>query len=146
VKISAYAALVASLCWVLAAPRVSSGETAQSKRGGTDSSAEEAKTGMICVIANPPSDHWYANVPFDPETLMFRIDDGKRTPWPQKTGFKVDGLSLAEKHLVVVYSWGKPIQSFRFRFAEFQDTKLCLLFDGYSGPELRHMHKSCGCA
>jgi hypothetical protein len=118
----------------------------QSNAGRANSSAEGTKTGMICVIANPPADRWYANVPFDPKTLMFRIDDGKRTTWPQKTGFKVEGLNLAEKHLVVVYSWGKPIQAFRFRFSEFQDTKLCLLFDGYSGPELRHMHKSCGCA
>jgi hypothetical protein len=77
---------------------------------------------------------------------MFRIDDGERTRWPQRTGFRVEGLNLAEKHLVVVYSWGKPIQAFRFRMAEFQDTKLCLLFDGYGGPELRHMHKSCGCS
>jgi len=26
--------------------------------------------------------------PFDLKTHMFRIDNGKKTPWPQKTGFK----------------------------------------------------------
>jgi hypothetical protein len=83
--------------------------------------------------------------PFDLKTLMFRIDNRTKTPWPQKMGFKIEGLSLQEKHLVIVYSGGKPIQSFRFRFSDYNKTELCLLFDGYGGPELRPMSKSCCC-
>jgi hypothetical protein len=60
---------------------------------------------------------------------MFRIDNGNKTPWPQKMGLKIEGLELAEKHLVVVYSGGKPIQSFRFRFTDYKETELCLLFE-----------------
>jgi hypothetical protein len=105
----------------------------------------EPKTGMLCVIPDPPGCCALATVSFDLKTLMFRIDNGKKTPWPQKMGFKIEGLSLGEKHLVVVYSGGKPIQSFRFRFTDYKETELCLLFDGYGGPDLRHMSKLCHC-
>lgn len=105
----------------------------------------EPKAGMLCVIPDPPGCCNLVTVPFDLKTLMFSIDNGKRTPWPQKMGFKIEGLILAEKHLVVVYSGGKSIQSFRFRFADYKETELCLLFDGYGGPDLRHMSKLCHC-
>ena len=106
----------------------------------------EPETGMLCVIPDPPGCCDRVTIPFDLKTLMFRIDNGTKTPWPQKKGFKIEGLSLQEKHLVVVYSGGKPIQSFRFRFSESNKTELCLLFDGYGGPDLRPMSKSCGCS
>ena len=105
----------------------------------------EPKTGMLCVIPDPPGCCALGTVPFDLKTLMFRIDKGNKTPWPKKMGIKVEGLSLGEKHLVVVYSGGKPIQSFRFRFTDYSETKLCLLFDGYGGPDLRPMSKLCHC-
>ena len=105
----------------------------------------ESKTGMLCVIPDPPGCCDRVSIPFDLKTLMFRIDNGNKTPWPQKVGLKVEGLSLGEKHLVVVYSDGKPIQSFRFRFTDYKETELCLLFDGYGGPDLRHMSKLCDC-
>ena len=105
----------------------------------------EPKTGMLCVIPDPPGCCTRVTVLFDLKTLMFRIDNGKKTPWPQKMGFRIEGLSLGEKHLVVVYSAGKPIQSFRFRFTDYDATELCLLFDGYGGPDLRPMSKLCHC-
>ena len=105
----------------------------------------EPQSGILCVVPDPPGCCALVTVPFDLKTLMFRIDNGKKTSWPQKTGFKIEGLSLAEKHLVVVYSGGKPIQSFRFRFTDYKETELCLLFDGYGGPDLRHMSKLCHC-
>jgi hypothetical protein len=109
------------------------------------STIAEPTTGLLCVIPDPPGCCQFGGVPFDLKTLMFRIDNGTKTPWPQRIGFKVEGLSLAEKHLVVVYSGEKPIQSFRFRFAHYNETQLCLLFDGYGGPDLRPMNKSCHC-
>lgn len=107
--------------------------------------APQPETGVLCVIPDPPGCCDRVSIPFDLKTLMFRIDNGDKTPWPQKVGSKVEGLSLTEKHLVVVYSREKPIESFRFRFTEYKETELCLLFDGYGGPDLRHMSKSCGC-
>jgi hypothetical protein len=109
------------------------------------SSFAEPETGMLCVIPNPPSPVVFANVPFEPKTLMFRVDNGKKTSWPQKTGIKIEGLSLSKRHLVVVYSRGKPIQSFWFRFTDYKQTELCLLFDGYGGPDLRRMSRLCHC-
>jgi hypothetical protein len=103
------------------------------------------KTGTLCVIPDPPGCCERVTVPFDLKTLMFRIDNGNNTQWPQKFGVKIQGLSLAEKHLVVVYSDGKPIQSFRFRFTDYKQTELCLLFDGYGGPDLRPTNKLCHC-
>jgi len=105
----------------------------------------EPKTGMLCVLPDPPGCCALVTVPFDFKTLMFRIDNRKKTPWPQKMAFKIEGLSLGEEHLVVVYSGGKPIQSFRFRFTDYKETELCLLFDGYGGPDLRHKSKLCHC-
>ncbi len=105
----------------------------------------EPKSGMLCVIPDPPGCCDRFTIPFDLKTLMFRIDNGKKTPWPQKTGFKIESLNLTEQHLVVVYSGGKPLQSFRFRFTEYKQTELCLLFDGYGGPDLRSMSRLCGC-
>jgi hypothetical protein len=105
----------------------------------------EPKTGMLCVIADPPGCCTRVTIPFDLGTLMFRIDNGKKTRWPQKPGLKIEGLTIAEKHLVVVYWSGKPQQSFRFRFTDYKATELCLLFDGYGGPDLRPMSKLCGC-
>lgn len=103
------------------------------------------KTGTICVIPDPPGCCEQVTIPFDHKSLVFRIDNGSKTPWPQKVGLKIEGLNLDEKHLVVVYSRGKPLQSFRFSFTDYKETELCLLFDGYGGPDLRHMSKSCGC-
>ena len=105
----------------------------------------ETKTGMLCVIPDPPGCCTRVNIPFDLKTLMFRLDNGRKIPWPQKTGLKVQGLSFEEEHLVVVYSNGKPLQSFRFRFSDYKETELCLLFDGYGGPDLRQKRKWCGC-
>lgn len=105
----------------------------------------EPKTGLLCVIPDPPGCCDRVTVDFNLKTLMFGIDNGSKTPWPQKAGLKIEGLSLNEKHLVVVYSDGKPIQSFRFRFTDYKETELCLLFDGYGGPDLRQMNKLCGC-
>jgi hypothetical protein len=105
----------------------------------------EAQAGTLCVIPDPPGCCDRVTIPFDLKTLMFRIDNGNKTPWPQKVGLKVEGLSLGERHLVVVYSDGKSIQSFRFRFTDYKETELCLLFDGYGGPDLRRMSKLCGC-
>jgi hypothetical protein len=90
-------------------------------------SSADPETGVLCVIPDPPSSQYYATVPFDLKTLMFKIDNGKKIAWPQKTGLKVEGLALSERHLVIVYSWGRPIQSFRFRFTDYKQTELCLL-------------------
>jgi hypothetical protein len=56
--------------------------------------------------------------------------------WPHKKPVLVNGLDLQENHLVVLTSDGKRIQSFRFIFSEWDDTRLCIYFDGYEGVQL----------
>ena len=60
------------------------------------------------MIPDPPGCCTLVTVPFDLKTLMFRVDNGNTTPWPQKMGLKIEGLDLEERHLVVVYSEGNP--------------------------------------
>lgn len=49
---------------------------------------------------------------------------------------RVEDLSLIDRHLIVLKSDGKRIQSFWFRFDRSQETKLCLSYDGYQGVQL----------
>jgi hypothetical protein len=102
--------------------------------------------GTICLVPNPPGCcRFTVDIPFfDFATLMVRMDAGKKIPWPRKTGLKIENLSLTENHLVVIYSGGKPIQSFRFKFTDYKATELCLLVDGFP-PELREFGKWCKC-
>ena len=108
--------------------------------------AAETKTGTLCIIPDPPGCCTRVSGPFDLKTLMYKIDNGEKTRWPEKSGSKIEGLSVADKHVVVIYSGGKPIQSFKFRFSQYGQSDLCLLFDGYGGPDLRPRSKSCGCS
>src|SRR5579871_2588354 len=96
--------LAAALCAVIT-PTVAREGVVQSNANAPNASVAEGKTGMLCVIPDPPTGQYYASVPFDLATLMFQIDDGKKTPWPQRTGVKIENLKLSDKHLVVVYSW-----------------------------------------
>jgi hypothetical protein len=104
-------------------------------------------SGMLCIIKNVTEGQtsFYASVPYDPFTLEFRVDGGEKIPWPQKPGHKVEGLDLEQRHVVALYSKGKRFQSFRFSFKDYQATELCLLFDGYGGPDLCPMSRMCGC-
>ncbi len=104
--------------------------------GNQDAPQPAANSGILCIITLPQDGKtsYFANVPFDPATLMFRIDGGEKIPWPQKPGYKVEGLDLEKRHLVALYSKGKIFQSFRFTFKDRQATDLCLLFDGTAAP------------
>ena len=65
-----------------------------------------------------------------------RIDKQQPIPWPHKQQVRIENLALGERHLVVLTSDGKRIQSFRFRFSDYKDVELCLAFDGYQGVQL----------
>ena|ERR1700722_12686662 len=67
---------------------------------------------------------------YNPTTLTVRIDKEKPIIGPHKNCVKVDNLDLSKRHLVVVSSDGKPIQSLWFRFFE-GTTEVCLDFDSY---------------
>jgi hypothetical protein len=69
--------------------------------------------------------------------LYISVDKGEPIPWPHRNPIKIDGLDLAQTHLVVASCGGKAVQSFRFRFTGFESDQLCVvcdtMFDGYEG-------------
>jgi hypothetical protein len=95
------------------------------------------KTGSICVLPNSPDPPTRISPggDYNPDTLTLRIDGRRAIPWPHKEPVLIDGLDLQERHLVVLTSDGKRIKSFRFRFAEQQDARRCIYFDGYQGVQ-----------
>jgi hypothetical protein len=101
-------------------------------------SVGDNKTGSICVLPNSteaPTRFSRAGE-YNPDTLMVRVDDRESLRWPHKSRLLIDGLDLQQRHLVVLTSDGKRIQSFRFKFSQDDDAKLCMAFDGYQGVQL----------
>jgi hypothetical protein len=99
--------------------------------------AAETKSGTICVIPNSekPPTRISPGGNYNPATLLLKIDAGPAIHWPHKEVFKIDGLDLKKRHLAVLFSDGKRIQSFWFRFGGADH--LCISFDGYQGVNLQ---------
>jgi len=95
--------------------------------------------GTLCVIPN--STERPARISpggdYDPATLTFRIDKRQPIPWPHKRMVRIEDLSVADRHLIVLTSNGKRTPSFWFRFPSQEETKLCVYFDGYQGVDLQ---------
>lgn len=107
------------------------------------------KTGSICILPNSPEKRSRISPLFiyNPDTLTIRIDKRQPIPWPHANSVLIDELDLRERHLVLLTSDGKPIQSFRFSFSEVHndDAKLCIYFDGYQGIQLENDKKADWC-
>jgi hypothetical protein len=106
-----------------------------------------SQTGTICVLPNssePPA-RISPGGAYNPATLAVRIDKRKPILWPHKDPIRIETLNLNERHLVVLASDGKRIQSFWFRFSDFKDVELCLYFDGYEGVQLADKHDALWC-
>jgi hypothetical protein len=82
---------------------------------------------------------------FNPATLTLKIDKRPPIPWPHKESVKVEDLDVGERHLVVLTSDGKKIQSFWFNFSDYKTTDLCISFDGYQGVQLGDKKSSPEC-
>ncbi len=110
--------------------------------------AMPADNGTICVAPVPldvlSSKYVVGPILFNPATLSLQIDKSGQIPWPHKAAFKVNGLDLRQRHLVTLISDGKRIQSFWFRFTDFQSADLCLSFDGFP-PELQEARHAPWC-
>jgi hypothetical protein len=113
----------------------------------SQSISAEGGEGTVCVAPNSaePPQRFSPGLEYNPATLSLKIDQRQPIPWPHKDSFKIDGLDLKERHLVVLTSNGKRLQSFWFRFSEFNSVDLCIAFDGYGGPELREAKGSPWC-
>jgi hypothetical protein len=65
--------------------------------------------------------------------------------WPHKKPVLIEGFSLQDNHLVVLTSDGKRIQSFRFKFAREDDSRLCIYYDGYQGVQFGNRKTALWC-
>ena len=105
-------------------------------------------TGSVCVLPNSPEPPTRVSPggQYNPDTLTIRIDKRKPIPWPHKNPVLIDNLDLKERHLVVLTSDGKPIQSFRFNFSQDdEDAKSCIYFDGYQGVQFGNKENADWC-
>jgi hypothetical protein len=83
---------------------------------------------------------------YNPATLTLKIDKRPPIPWPHKESVKIDDLDVKERHLVVLTSDGRNVQSFWFRFSDYKTTDLCIGFDGYQGVQLHEKNSPlCKC-
>jgi hypothetical protein len=107
----------------------------------------EHKAGSICVLPNSqdPPTRVSPGGEYNPDTLTIRIDKLKRIPWPHRIPVLIDDLDLKERHLVVLTSDGKRIQSFRFNFSKERDAKSCMYFDGYQGVQFGNQKNADWC-
>ena len=105
------------------------------------------RTGTICVLPNSPDPPARISPggDYNPSTLTIAIDSGKPILWPHKHTLKIENLDLNERHLIVLRSDGRRIQSFRFRFSNYKDTKLCVSFDGYQGVQFGDKYDTYWC-
>jgi hypothetical protein len=104
----------------------------------TPSTEGNSKNGSICVLPNlpEPPTRISSGGEYNPHTLTVRINKGQSIRWPHNEPLLIDNLDLQEKHRVVLASDGKRIQSFRFKFSEEDEARLCIYFDGYQGVQL----------
>ena len=105
------------------------------------------RSGSVCVLPNSPEPPIRISPggEYNPATLMVRVDKRESIRWPHKKPFVIDGLSLEDSHMVVLTSDGKRIQSFRFKFSEYHDEKLCISYDGYQGVQLGNRTNALWC-
>jgi len=96
------------------------------------------KSGSLCVLPNSPQlPKWISpSGEYNPDSLTLHIDRREAVRWPHKTPLLIDGLDLQARHLVVLTSDGKPVQSVHFKFSGYHDSRLCVSFDGYQGVQL----------
>jgi len=123
---------------ILAVAIMAMGAGAQIGAAQTAATEHSNAVGRVCVLPNPaerPS-RISPGGDYNPDTLTLRIDKREPIRWPHKKNARIDELRLQERHLVVLTSDGKRIQSFWFRFSDYNGTNLCIRFDGYQGVDL----------
>jgi hypothetical protein len=108
---------------------------------------QATRVGSVCVLPNSaePPDRFSPGGQYNPATLNIRIDNRETLHSPHKERLLLNDLDLQEKHLVVLTSDAKRIQSFRFKFSPEDDAKVCVYFDGYGGVQLGNVTNALWC-
>jgi hypothetical protein len=107
----------------------------------------QPKRGAVWVmpIAPTPPERFSPGQDYNPDTLSIRFDSRESVPWSKRDSMKFEDFDPAIRHLVVLTSKGKRIQSFWFRFSDYNSDALCLSFDGYQGVQLQKSTPRCKC-
>jgi hypothetical protein len=107
----------------------------------------QSERGTVCVAPNSPDPPTRISPGglYNPATLSLKIDKNLSILWPHKESIKIGDLEVSQRHLVVLTSDGKKIQSFWFRFSDYKSTDLCIDFDGYQGVRLQEKKYSPWC-
>jgi hypothetical protein len=100
---------------------------------------DERETGTLClaplrnapIAIYPPS----GRSPFCLITgkAKVKIDNRQSLDWPNDKELKIAGLDLAGPHRIVIVCDGKPVQTFRFRFSQKDNKRVCLLINDFYG-------------
>src|SRR3979411_2089053 len=133
---------------VLLALALAAGHARQSPFENGTVTPGEGQRGTICVLPNspePPTRISPGGI-YNPATLTLSVDKGKPIPWPHQRPVRIENLTLNQRHLIVLTSDSKLIQSFWFRFST-KGPRLCLSYDGYQGVQLGDPQNAlwCGC-
>jgi hypothetical protein len=110
---------------------------------GSFSAAAQKETGSVCIAARIDDPFWkesatLPNGEINSHGLKVRVDKRPAQDWPQRKSLRIDGLDTSERHLLVVLdSSGKPIQSARFKFSDYDSAILCMSYDSYQGIGLQ---------
>jgi len=111
------------------------------------SAIAQQKTGSVCIAArvDDPFFKESATLPngdLSSHGLKVKVDRRPAVDWPGRKSLKVSDLSIDGPHvLAVLDAAGKPIQSVRFKFAQFSSTELCMAYDGYQGIGLQEANR-----
>jgi len=111
------------------------------------SATEGQKIGIVCVLPNSPDRPTRISPggDYNPDTLTIAIDSRLPVRWPHRISIKIADLDLNERHLIVLRSDGKRIQSFHFRFTDYKDRTLCVSYDGYQGVQFDDKYTTYWC-
>jgi len=107
----------------------------------------QSERGTVCVAPNShdPPTRFSPGGFYNPATLSIKIDKKPPILWPHRESIKIGDLNVNQRHLVVLTSDGKAIQSFWFRFSDYKSADLCIDFDGYEGVRLQEKKYSPWC-
>ena len=90
----------------------------------------QSQTSSLCVAPNSAeTPQRCAPGLCDSGDLSLKIDHRPIQSWPKSESMKIDGLSISERHRVVIYRAKKAQQSFVFRFSDFKSRRPCLFLN-----------------
>ena len=89
-------------------------------------------TGKVCLAPVPKVLKGYSSPEVQCASLDFTVQIDDRVPiaLSETKSILVDKLDIRARHMVVVRCDGKPNQTFRFRFADYESQKLCFFIHG----------------